>query len=141
MGTYAGKCFCGEVQIEVSGSPAAMGFCHCTSCREWSAAPVNAFSLWKTSTVRVTKGEKSLGTFIRKDTSHRQFCTKCGGHLMTRHPMWDLIDVYSAIIPTFEFEPQVHVNYGEKVLTMKDGLPKMKDLPKEMGGSGQTLPE
>ena len=27
------------------------------------------------------------------------------------------------------------------VLRIKDGLPKMKDLPKEMGGSGEILPE
>jgi hypothetical protein len=24
---------------------------------------------------------------------------------------------------------------------MKDGLPKFRDVPKEMGGSGETLPE
>jgi hypothetical protein len=35
----------------------------------------------------------------------------------------------------------VHVNYGETVLRMKDGLPKMKDFPAELGGSGETLPE
>jgi hypothetical protein len=35
----------------------------------------------------------------------------------------------------------VHVNYQETVLPMKDGLPKMKDLPKEMGGSGETMAE
>jgi len=33
------------------------------------------------------------------------------------------------------------VNYGESVLPIRDGLPKMKDFPKEMGGSGETLPE
>jgi hypothetical protein len=27
------------------------------------------------------------------------------------------------------------------VMPIRDGLPKMKDVPKEMGGSGQTLPE
>jgi hypothetical protein len=27
------------------------------------------------------------------------------------------------------------------VLHVKDGLPKMKDMPKEMGGSGVSLPE
>jgi hypothetical protein len=27
------------------------------------------------------------------------------------------------------------------VLPMKDGLPKQKDVPKEMGGSGVLLPE
>jgi len=33
------------------------------------------------------------------------------------------------------------VNYGETVLHMKDGLPKLKDFPKEFGGSGIDLPE
>ena len=36
---------------------------------------------------------------------------------------------------------QVHVFYGEKMIALKDGLPKFKDLPKEFGGSGDTLPE
>jgi hypothetical protein len=27
------------------------------------------------------------------------------------------------------------------VLKIKDGLPKLKDFPKEMGGSGAVLPE
>jgi hypothetical protein len=35
----------------------------------------------------------------------------------------------------------VHVNYQEAVLRIKDGLPKLKDFPKEMGGSGVSLPE
>lgn len=60
---------------------------------------------------------------------------------MTAHPMWDLIDVYAATIPTFPFVPAVHVNYTETVLHMRDGLPKMLDLPAEMGGSGKTVPE
>lgn len=52
-----------------------------------------------------------------------------------------LVDVYSAVIPTLKFQPAVHVNYAEKVLSLKDGLPKMKDFPAEMGGSGETLPD
>ena len=45
--TYQGRCFCGEVQFTVTGEPVAMGYCHCESCRAWSAGPINAFSLWK----------------------------------------------------------------------------------------------
>jgi hypothetical protein len=60
---------------------------------------------------------------------------------MTAHPEWNLIDVYAATIPGFPFKPGVHVNYAEAVLRIKDGLPKLKDLPKEMGGTGETLPE
>jgi hypothetical protein len=91
--------------------------------------------------VKVTKGKEFLGTFAKNPTSERQFCTKCGGHVMTNHPTFGLIDVYAATIPTFEFKPGVHVNYAETVLPMKDGLPKMKDFPAELGGSGETLPE
>jgi hypothetical protein len=40
---YKGNCFCGAVKFEVSGQPMAMGYCHCDSCRHWSAGPVNAF--------------------------------------------------------------------------------------------------
>ena len=29
---YKGSCFCGAVEIEVSGAPAAMGYCHCDDC-------------------------------------------------------------------------------------------------------------
>ena len=57
------------------------------------------------------------------------------------HPPMTLVDVYAAMLPTLAFEPAVHVNYGEKVLRITDGLPKMKDLPKEMGGSGSVVPE
>jgi len=35
----------------------------------------------------------------------------------------------------------VHVHYQETKLRIKDGLPKMKDVPKEMGGSGVVLAE
>ena len=52
-----------------------------------------------------------------------------------------MTDVYAAIIPEFPFRAGLHVNYQEHVLAMKDGLPKQKDMPGEMGGSGVLLPE
>ena len=116
MATHQGHCFCGAVEIEVNGAPEAMGYCHCNACRSWSAAPVNAFSLWKPENV-------------------------CGGHLMTKHPPLGMVDVYAATIPSVAFTPALHVNYAETVLPIRDGLPKLKDFPAEMGGSGTVLPE
>ena len=139
--TYKGRCFCGAVQIEVSGEPEAMGYCHCASCRSWSAGPVNAFSLWKPDRVRVVEGAENLATFSKTAFSERQYCAKCGGHLMTNHPPLGLIDVYAATIPALQFKPGVHINYAETVLPMRDGLPKLKDIPAELGGSGQQMPE
>ena len=138
---HLGSCFCGTVKLEATGAPEAMGYCHCRSCRSWSGGPVNAFSLWKPDAVRVTAGAEHVATYAKTKMSERKYCAKCGGHLMADHPMWSLVDVYAATIPGYRHEPKVHVNYGEAVLHIKDGLPKMKDLPKEMGGSGLTLPE
>jgi hypothetical protein len=139
--THRGNCFCGAVQVEVTGAPEAMGYCHCASCRSWSAGPINAFTLWKPENVRVTGGAESLGHFAKTETSDRQFCTQCGGHVMSQHPTFGLTDVYAATIPTLEFKPALHVNYAETVLRIKDGLPKMRDFPSELGGSGVTLVE
>jgi len=136
-----GQCFCGAVAIEVTGSPEAMGYCHCASCRSWSAGPVNAFTLWTPDAVKVTKGAEHLTTFEKTKYSQRQFCSLCGGHVMTSHKAFGLIDVYAATIPTQPFKPDLHVNYAETVLPICDGLPKMRDVPTVMGGSGETLPE
>jgi hypothetical protein len=137
----SGKCFCGSVEIEVMGQPAAMGYCHCASCREWSASPVNAFTLWQPASVQVTKGDKHLATYNKTAGSARKFCTNCGGHVLTDHPGLGLVDVFAAMLPDLDFEPGVHVNYGETVLRIKDGLPKLKDFPKEFGGSGDVVAE
>ena len=138
---YKGSCFCGSVQFTVTGNPAGMGYCHCNDCRHWSAGPVNAFTLWAPDAVKMTQGADNIRTHNKTARSARKWCAACGGHLFTNHPQWNLVDVYAATIPGFPFKPGVHVHYQETVLPIKDGLPKMKDLPKEMGGSGETLPE
>ena len=139
--THKGSCFCGAVTVEATGSPEAMGYCHCTSCRTWSGGPVNAFTLWKPDAVKVTSGKENVATFAKTPQSHRKYCSKCGGHVMTDHPTFGLVDVFASTIPSLEFKPGVHVNYGETVLRMRDGLPKLKDFPAELGGSGQVVAE
>ena len=139
--THQGSCFCGAVQLAVSGEPAAMGYCHCESCRSWSAGPVNAFTLWKTDSVKVTRGADRIGSYNKTPRSIRKWCTTCGGHLFTEHPMWGLTDVYAATIPDYPYSAAVHVNYQETRLPMRDGLPKFKDVPADMGGSGTAIAE
>jgi hypothetical protein len=60
---------------------------------------------------------------------------------MAAHPPLEMIDVFAATIPDLSFVPQVHVNYAETVLPMRDGLTKLRDFPKEFGGSGETVAE
>jgi hypothetical protein len=140
-GRTVGECFCGTVEITATGRPELMGYCHCISCRSWSAAPVNAFTFWRPGRIGVTRGAKQLRSFKLTEQSRRQYCGVCGGHVMTAHPMLDLVDVYAAVLPSFPFRPQLHLYYAEKVLAIRDGLPKLKDYPIAMGGTGETVPE
>src|SRR6188508_1694881 len=114
--TYQGSCFCGAVELRVTGAPEAMGYCHCESCRKWSAGPINGFTLWKPSAVKIVKGAEQVASYNKTPRSGRHWCKACGGHLFTQHPHWELTDVYAATIPDFPFAPGVHVNYQETVL-------------------------
>ena len=139
--SHMGACFCGAVEIETSGAPEAMGYCHCSSCRLYSGAPFVTFVLFKSENVRTIKGADVLAGFDKAGVSDRQFCTKCGGHLMSHHPQWGYTDIYAPAIPTQPFRPQYHVNYAEAVMPVRDGLPKFRNFPEEAGGSGELLPE
>ena len=140
MATHKGSCYCGAVQIEASGDPLDMGYCHCNECRRYSTAPVSIFTLWKPETVKITKGADSLGKFKSSELSDRRYCTKCGGHVMIDHPTLGLADIRVSL-SGLTFKPTVHLNYEDKVLPIKDGLPKLRDFPKEIGGTGMTMTE
>ena len=138
---HTGRCFCGTVEFAVSGEPVGMGYCHCDSCRAWSAGPVNAFTLWPPEAVRITMGADKVSSYSKTESSIRMWCKVCGGHLMTEHPRLKLVDVYAATIPGVPFKPGVHVNYQDTVMPMKDGLPKQRDFPAELGGTKQLMAE
>jgi hypothetical protein len=79
--------------------------------------------------------------YQKTEKSVRKWCKTCGGHVLTDHPPWGVVDVYAAVIPSVPYKAAVHVNYEDTVLHIHDGLPKQKDFPAEMGGSGVLLPE
>ena len=145
---YQASCFCGHVKFTVTGNPEVMAYCHCESCRQWSAGPINAFTLWQPASLKITQGLDNIAGFDRNPisadntvVSNRVWCKTCGGHLYTDHPTMGLIDVPAAIIKDLDFNPAFHVHYQETVHPTQDGLKKFKDLPKEAGGSGIELAE
>ena len=125
--------------VEVTGQPAAQGYCHCQSCRSHTGALVRGFTLWPEAAVTVTRG--ALAGFNKMGFSDRQHCTVCGGPVLIDHPTIGMVDVHASTIADFEFRPAFHVNYQEHVLPIRDGLPKLRDMPAEVGGSGETMPE
>lgn len=145
---YKGRCFCGAVEITLSGAPEVMAYCHCGSCRHWSAGPVNAFTLWQPGSFEITRGAENIASYDKiADTenkagpSQRKWCRTCGGHVYIDHPSMGVVDVPAVLIEGLSFEPGFHVHYEATVHRMKDGLPKFRDLPQAAGGSGEEMPE
>ena len=98
--SHTGTCFCGAVTVEVRSAPLEMGYCHCSSCRSHSGAPVSAYVLWTQDDVKITKGMEFVGQFKKTEMSDRHFCKKCGGHVLVTHPGLGLTHVYPASFPT-----------------------------------------
>ncbi|MBX3706775.1 MAG: GFA family protein [Pseudomonadales bacterium] len=141
IGKPGAACFCGAVVLALNGPPEEMGYCHCESCRAYSGAPFGAYMLWKSEDVTITTGTELVGSFNRTGMSDRHFCRRCGGHLMTRHPDLGLTDVGAGAVHGIAFAPAVHLNYSEAVLRVHDGVPKLRDFPGEVGGSGERVAE
>ena len=134
-----GACHCGDIRYTATIDPAKVAICHCTDCRDWSATPVTAYSLWPADKVRVLDGADKVTRFNKMGKATRCSCSVCGGAVMAELPGAGLVDVYPMFLKDVPFEPTAHVHYAERVMDMADGLVKYKDLPAEAGGSGETL--
>ena len=77
---HVGTCFCGAVEVTVTGEPAVMGYCHCKDCRAWSAGPANAFTIWQPQAVQVTKGAEKLVGYQKTPQSIRKPDPDCPFH-------------------------------------------------------------
>lgn len=136
-----GACFCGAVELHVAGAPVEMGYCHCVSCRSHAGAPVVAYALFADHQVTITHGADLLGSFNKTGMSVRRFCTQCGGRVLTEHPGMGFTDLNPLILRGLTFLPDLHLNYADAVLPIRDGLPKLADFPIHAGGSGRKMAE
>ncbi len=97
---HRGTCFCWALEIEATGAPLEIGYCHCASCRHYSGAPLSPYLLWRAEDVTVTEGADLLGRFNKTGMSDRQHCIRCGGHVMTSHPGMGLSPAWPSSPPS-----------------------------------------
>ena len=83
----------------------------------------------------------TLGRSKAKVYMSRTSPRRCGSRWRSAARHRTMTDVPAGNVAGLQYQPTVHVHYGEKVLAVPDGLPKFKDFPKEFGGSGEMLPE
>ncbi len=77
-----GSCLCGEVKFEISGTPWALTYCHCSRCRK-AAGVYSAILSGPVDDLTITNGEEAI-TRYRTDAHpkyRRAFCRHCGSSL------------------------------------------------------------
>ena len=121
-----GHCYCGAIQIEVSGAPDWVSHCHCDSCRRHSASVVATFAGFDPKQVTFNTGQPAR--FTTDDEVTRSFCARCGTPVSYESPRWpDQIHLYIGIFDEPEkFRPKDHVYCEEQIEWLKfdDDLPR-----------------
>lgn len=123
-----GRCYCGAVRYETTGTPLHQTACHCSICRRTTGAPFVAWFSVPLSSFTLS-GETT--TFQSSPAASRRFCAKCGTQLTfhsLRHP--DLIDVTTCSLEQPEQVPPADHIYGQSRVPwvkLGDGLPMHPD--------------
>ncbi len=135
-----GACYCGEVSVEAIGLPLVDGYCHCSHCRSFHAAPFVAWRGWREENVTIAG---DIAVTDRAEQSKRISCKRCGGIVANRKPQAGMIMLYPPILtsPGTRFSGGLHLFYGERVMDVADGLPKFLDAPSDFGGSNAMVDE
>ena len=121
-----GGCLCGAVRYRIAAPPLWTGYCHCTTCRRSTGAPVTMFVGARTDSVAYTAGEPAR--YTSSPGVERGFCARCGTPLTYEgerfpgetHFYISTFDDPQALPPTF------HVYYEERLkwLEIADSLPR-----------------
>ncbi|KAK0624316.1 Mss4-like protein [Immersiella caudata] len=137
---WKGKCHCGAVQYELSREkPLASKYCHCTTCQRMHGAPFQWAAIFHKEDINFTNGVHDLGWYdpTAKSTTHHLPCkVQCA---YCRTPIMDegrnMILLFPTLIEGINtdegreaFKAQCHMFYTQRVVDIRDGLPKFKGL-------------
>ena len=125
---YLGGCFCGALRFRSSKDPVETGYCHCTTCRKTTGAPVLAFASFPIEGFEYLKGRPNV--YASSASGQREFCGTCGTQICFRESeLAETVDVNSGALDQMEaVAPDHHIYTGSQVkwLVLNDNLPGYK---------------
>jgi hypothetical protein len=120
-----GGCACGALRYRLIGAPLGSMVCHCASCRAIAAAPVVAWLSFGVAQFAWVQGTPA--DYASSAPVHRQFCNRCGTHLIYRHrDAPDEIDVSTCSLDDPNAFPPTHhswLSHDLDWVKFGDGLP------------------
>lgn len=113
--SYAGGCLCGRVRYRAAGAARNACFCHCSSCRRATGAPMVPWATFAAQEFSIVRGE--LAQYRSSPGVSRGFCAACGSSLTYgRDDHADEIDVtLSSLDEPAMLVPEMHVWVQDKL--------------------------
>ena len=135
--TNTGRCLCGRVKYEYSGSIGPANYCHCEDCRRCTGSAFNIGVRLRLADFQVTSGDPK--SFTKNGDSGREltrhFCSDCGSPLFTsapRHPEYVYVKAGTLDDPSI-VEP-THQNWVASAVRWSQIGPEVRSFSK---GSAQ----
>lgn len=129
-----GSCLCDQVRYEIRGTPMAMYYCHCGTCRKASGSSFATNLLVAADDFVITSGRELLSKFESSPNKYRHFCSRCASPVYsqadnTKH----LVSVRGGTLnedPGMKASMHFHVASKAPWFEICDSLPQ---LPEGMG--------
>jgi len=134
---YSGSCFCGKVRFSACEDPVDVKICHCRSCQSLHGAPMQWAAIFHKH--HVLFAEESLkelefynSTLLEKvkELPCKVSCKRCnspiadeGRNMLMMFP--SAFKFVGGETPP-KFKPTCHIFYSQRVLKIRDGLPKFQ---------------
>ena len=129
---HSGRCFCGQVQFEVTGPAKFACFCHCESCRRAAGGVYVPWATFMKDGFVVTAGKVLYHQSSPKAT--RGLCSACGTSITYEHSdRQGQIDVsLTSFDDPSSFAPSAHIWVEDKLpwVVIGDDLPQFPQTAK-----------
>merc|ERR1711916_153182 len=134
--TYQARCACGKLCVEFSGPLLFSAICHCSLCRKCSGGPFTHMAGPKSENFKVLSGGDNVIQFSSSAEIKRVRCKDCGVNVYNETtkgfhgiPVPCIDDAYKNNKVLQSLAPTVHIYYADRVMDLKDGLPKFNAAP------------
>ena len=129
-----GKCLCGGVSYQISGTLGGAANCHCSICRRHSGSAFLTAAMVPRANFKWTKGQDLLREYRSSTEGERIFCGKCGSNLASgaADPKADLFFVHLGTIdgdPGIRVESHMFVGSKAPWFEITDNLPRHDAYP------------
>jgi hypothetical protein len=128
-----GRCLCGGVRYEVTGSLGPVALCHCSMCRRASGTAFASNASVQGDDFHLRAGAELVQTYESSPGKLRHFCRVCGSPLWATDPKMPgyvrirlgTLEDDPGVRPAFHFAVESKAPWFE----ITDDLPRMESAP------------